>query len=54
MKPYLNRGIYNELQDEEKFKSVRVSFDSVEWCNQADIVPEFLYDKSSSLAKQCH
>jgi len=47
MKPYLDKGIYRELKDESKFKSVRVSFDSIEWCNQADIDPEFLYEKSS-------
>ncbi len=47
MKPYLDKGIYRELKDESKFKSVRVSFDSVEWCNEADIDPEFLYEKSS-------
>ncbi|MDF1618756.1 DUF2442 domain-containing protein [Petrocella sp. FN5] len=47
MKPYLDKGIYRELKDESKFKSVRVSFDSIEWCNEADIDPEFLYEKSS-------
>lgn len=46
MRPYLDKGIYKELKDESKFKSVRVSFDSIEWCNQADIDPEFLYEKS--------
>ena len=46
MKPYLDKGIYKELKDENKFKTVRVSFDSIEWCNQADIDPEFLYEKS--------
>ena len=46
MKPYLDKGIYRELKDESKFKTVRVSFDSIEWCNQADIDPEFLYEKS--------
>ena len=47
MKPYLDKGIYKELKDESKFKSVRVSFDSIEWCNQADIDPEFLYERSN-------
>lgn len=46
MKPYLDKGIYKELKDESKFKTVRVSFDSIEWCNKADIDPEFLYKKS--------
>jgi CTP:phosphocholine cytidylyltransferase-like protein len=47
MKPYLDKGIYKELKDKSKFKSVRVSFDSIEWCNQADIDPEFLYERSN-------
>ena len=46
MKPYMERGIFKELKDEKKFRSVRVSFDSIEWCNQADFDPEFLYEKS--------
>ncbi len=46
MKPYLNKGIYKDLKNRNIFKSVRISFDSIEWCNQADIDPEFLYEKS--------
>ena len=48
MKPYLDKGIFSELKDEKKFRSVRVSFDSIEWCNQADLDPELLYDKSKA------
>lgn len=50
VKPYLNRGIFKELKDEKKFRSVRVSFDSIEWSNQADLDPEVLYEKS---VKKC-
>ena len=46
MKPYLNKGIYNELKDKSMFRTARVSFDSIEWTNKADIDPEFLYKKS--------
>lgn len=49
MKPFLNKGIYRELKDKNKFKTVRVSFDSIEWCNKADIDPEFLYEKSKKI-----
>lgn len=52
MKPYLDKGIYKELKDESIFKSVKVSFDSIEWCNKADIDPEFLYDKSVDYVTQ--
>jgi len=46
MKPYLDKGIFRELKDEKVFRTVRVSFDSIEWSNQADIAPEVLYKKS--------
>lgn len=46
MKPYLDKGIYSELRDERVFRTVRVSFDSIVWANQADIDPEFLYENS--------
>lgn len=50
MKPHLDKGIYRELRNEEIFRSVRVSFDSIEWCNNADVDPEFLYEKSKELS----
>ena len=46
--PYLDEGIFQELKNEEKFRAVRVSFDSIEWCNQADLDPEFLFEKSKA------
>lgn len=49
--PYLDKGIFQELKNEEKFRSVRVSFDSIEWCNQADLDPEFLFEKSKACQK---
>ena len=49
MKPYLNKGIFRELQDEQLFNSVRVSFDTIEWPNSADMDPEILYQKSKKI-----
>ena len=46
MNEYLDKGIFSELKDESLFKSVRVSFDSIEWENGADIDPEILYHDS--------
>ena len=43
MKPYLNKGIFMELEDLSLFKSAKVNFDTVEWENEADIDPETLY-----------
>jgi len=48
MKPYLEKGVFQELKDEKLFRTVRVSFDSIEWSNQADIDPEVLYEKSKA------
>ncbi len=41
--PYLNMGKFSELKDISLFNSVTVKFDSIEWANQLDIDPEFLY-----------
>ncbi len=46
VKPYLEIGKFQELKNEKLFKSVRVSFDSIEWANQLDLDPELLYEKS--------
>nr|WP_242988691.1 DUF2442 domain-containing protein [Acetobacterium sp. KB-1] len=46
--PYLDKDHFQELKAEEKFKTIRVSFDSIEWCNQADLDPEFLFEKSEA------
>jgi len=46
LKPYLKIGKFQELKDENLFKSVRVCFDSIEWDNQLDLDPELLYQKS--------
>ena len=46
LNPYLEVGKFQELKDESLFKSVRVSFDSIEWANKLDLDPELLYEKS--------
>lgn len=48
MSPYLDKGIFQELKDENIFNAVKVSFDSIEWPNEADIDPETLYEDSVS------
>ncbi|MGL5717819.1 MAG: DUF2442 domain-containing protein, partial [Paraclostridium sp.] len=44
--PYLDKGIFQELKNENIFNAVKVSFDSIEWPNEADIDPETLYEDS--------
>lgn len=46
VKPFLGLGIFQDLKDRNVFKSVHVSFDTVEWANGADIDPEQLYADS--------
>jgi hypothetical protein len=46
MKPYLNVGIFQELKDRRLFDTVKTSFDTIEWENQADLDPEVLYADS--------
>ena len=46
MKPYLTTGIFKELHDVSLFNTVHISFDTIEWDNEADLDPEFLYKES--------
>lgn len=47
MKPYLELGLYRELKDKEIFKTVKKSFDTIQWDNEADFDPDILYEKST-------
>jgi hypothetical protein len=46
MNPFLNSGLFQELKQVSKFNKVKVSFDTVEWENEADLDPEVLYEYS--------
>ncbi len=46
VKPYLELGIFQALKEKHVFNTVRVSFDSIEWSNHADLDPETLYETS--------
>jgi len=45
MKPFLSWGVLERLKDEELFRRVRVSFDTVQWECGIDLDPEFIYAK---------
>ncbi|MFH1077136.1 MAG: DUF2442 domain-containing protein [Pseudomonadota bacterium] len=49
MKPYLNFGVFKRIQDYDKFKRVKVVFDTVEWDDGVDLDPEFIYTKSEPI-----
>jgi hypothetical protein len=46
MKPYLDFGVFNKIRNVDIFKSVFVSFDTIEWENGVDLDPDFIYQKS--------
>jgi hypothetical protein len=49
MIPYLNHGIFSELQDVDLFNTVKIDFDTISWDNDADLDPEILYKESVEL-----
>jgi len=46
VKPYLNKGIFQELKDKGAFNSVRPLLGSVQWQNGQDFCPDTLYSES--------
>jgi hypothetical protein len=46
MKPYLDFGVFKKIRDYEKFKKVRIAFDTIEWDEGVDLDPEFVFAKS--------
>lgn len=41
--PYLDKGIFVELKDQNYFKQVRVAFGSIEWPHEQDFSRDTLY-----------
>ena len=50
VKPYLDTGLFKTLRDDKYFKTVKVSYDTIEWPNGVDLDPEVLYEKSKQTA----
>ena len=42
MKPYLDKGVFNELKNVDYFNQVGILFGAVTWPNEQDIAPETL------------
>ena len=51
MKKYLDFGVFQRLKDEDAFRQVRVSFDTIEWSCGVDLDPKFVYEKCELLGK---
>ena len=45
MKPILDFGVFRRIKDWEKFKRVRIAFDTIEWDCGVDLDPEYIYAK---------
>lgn len=45
MKPYLDFGVFKEIQNLSVFNTARVSFDTIAWESGTDLDPEFVYEK---------
>lgn len=43
IKPLLDFGIFQRIQDYQAFKQVRVAFDTIEWACGVDLDPEYVY-----------
>ncbi|NUN16045.1 MAG: DUF2442 domain-containing protein [Myxococcales bacterium] len=50
MKPYLDRGVFQELRDIHYFNQVGVVFGAIMLSNQQDIAPETLLDEMIPVA----
>ena len=46
VKPYLEIGIFKELQDVSVFNSVKPFLGSIQWSNGVDLCPDTLYMES--------
>lgn len=44
MKPHLDTGVFKRLRDENLFRTVHVSFNTVAWDGDIDFDPEALYE----------
>lgn len=46
VRPYIEKGLFKQLQDITLFKQAFVSLDTVCWPGDLDIAPETIYDRS--------
>lgn len=44
IEPYLKRGVFLPLRDQDYFKKVRLSGNTIVWPNDADFCPDVLYE----------
>lgn len=47
MKPYLEKGVFKKLKDENFFKTVKIAYGTVTWDNNIDLCADSIYESSS-------
>lgn len=52
VKPYLDKGIFQELKDLSLFNSVKPFLGSVQWQNGQDFCPDTLYEDSEPVTEE--
>jgi hypothetical protein len=50
MKPFLDFGVFQRIKELDRFKRVRIAFDTVEWDCGVDLDPEYIYAKCKTRA----
>jgi hypothetical protein len=50
VRPYLEKGIFQELKDMQMFNSVKPSLRSIQWLNGQDLCPDTLYLDSQTIS----
>lgn len=53
VKPYFKFKSFKELQDCEKFNTVKTAGLSIQWDNGVDICPDELYNNSKKMEEKC-
>ncbi len=49
-RPYLDKGIFTELNNLDYFRQVKIAFGTVQWPHEQDFAPDTLYLESKELA----
>jgi len=51
LKPYLEKGLFSELKNEEIYYSVKPFLGSIIWSNKLDLCPDTLYEESIRISQ---
>ena len=52
VKPYLDKGIFQELRDPSVFCSVKPFLGSIQWKGGQDLCPDTLYEESAPVPEE--